>query len=122
MPPSVQRPDGSAHPVLPDIRRTPVKAHLRKSDIKTDGECWREQVGQAIERVQSRSGLSLKEFAAAVGRDERQVSRWFTGVEHPQLAAIFAVAVLRQLLVIALAELAGEDVAIETTITIRRSA
>jgi hypothetical protein len=45
-----------------------------------------------------------------------------TGPSHPQLAAIFAVAALRQVLIVALAELAGEQVTIDTTITIRRSA
>jgi hypothetical protein len=64
----------------------------------------------------------LKEFAAAVQRDERQVARWFTGVEHPQLAAIFAVPILRPLLVIALAELAGEGIEVTTHIRIVRIA
>lgn len=100
----------------PETRPRMAKATLRKPE----SERWRLSVGQAIERVQSRSGLSLKEFAAAVERDERQVARWFTGVEHPQLAAIFAVADLRQLLIVSLAELAGEHVEIETNIRIRK--
>ena len=94
----------------------------RVSLRKPEAESWRVPVGQAIARVQARSGLSLKEFATAVGRDERQVARWFAGTEHPQLAAIFAVARLRQLLLVALAELAGEQVEITTAITIRRTA
>lgn len=101
----------------PASRPRMAKAALRNPE----SACWRLSVGQAIERVQSRSGLSLKEFAAAVGRDERQVARWFTGVEHPQLAAIFAVADLRQLLVVALAELAGEGVEVVTEIRVRRA-
>lgn len=95
-----------------------AKADLRKAD--TDG--WRERIGHALERVQDRCGLSLKEFADAVGRDERQVARWFTGTEHPQLAAIFAVEQLRQPLILALCELAGAGVEIETNIRIRRIA
>lgn len=96
-----------------------VKADLRKTEIDAD---WRRKVGKAIENVQDRSHLSVKEFAGAVGRDERQVARWFTGAEHPQLAAIFAVPALRQLLIVALAELAGDTVEITTAITIRRRA
>lgn len=103
---------------LPDKRPQMAKADLRKAER----ELWRERVGQAIERVRTRSGLSLKEFADAVARDERQCARWITGVEHPQIAAIFSVEQLRQPLIIALAELAGESVEITTAITIRRSA
>lgn len=118
MPATVQQSRASAHPVLPEMRPSPAKADLRKADV--DG--WRERVGRAIERVQQQSGLSLKEFAAAVARDERQVSRWFLGTEHPQLAAIFAVERLRQPLLIVLAELAGDRVEITTEIKIRRQA
>jgi transcriptional regulator with XRE-family HTH domain len=95
-----------------------VKAHLRNAEM----EHWQAQIGEAIERVQKRSGLSLKEFADKVKRNERQVARWFKGQEHPQLAAIIAVPTLRQLLVIALAEVVGESVEITTAITIRRIA
>jgi hypothetical protein len=95
-----------------------AKAVLRNAEM----EHWQAQVGGAIERVQERSGLSLKEFAAKVKRNERQVARWFVGKEHPQLAPIFAVPAFRQLLVVALAELAGESVEITTAITIRRIA
>jgi hypothetical protein len=95
-----------------------AKADLRNAEMGR----WPERVGGAIARVQHRSGLSLKEFAAVVARDERQVARWFAGTEHPQLAAIFAVAALRELLIVALAELAGESVEITTEIRIRRSA
>lgn len=92
-----------------------AKAQLRNPEI----EAWRTRIGRAMERIRERSGLSLKEFAAVVGRDERQVARWFTGTEQPQLAAIFAVEALRALLVVALAELAGDAVDIETQIRIR---
>ena len=110
-----------AHRLLPETKPRMAKvspARLRKAET----ECWRERVGQAIERVRSRSGLSLKEFADAVARDERQVARWITGVEHPQLAAIFSAEQLRQPLIIALAELAGDSVEVTTEITIRRTA
>ena len=114
LPPSADR----RHRLLAETRPRMLKAGLRNAET----ECWRLPVGQAIARVQSRSGMSLKEFAAAVQREERQVSRWFTGLEHAQLAAIFAVPALRLLLIVALAELAGDGIEITTAITIRRSA
>lgn len=106
--------------LLPRAESRPrmAKAGLRKPET----ECWRARIGAAIERVQRRSQWSLKEFAAALQRDERQVARWFNGTEHPQLSAIFAVPELRQLLIIALAELAGTGVEITTAITIREVA
>lgn len=116
--PTVGDPLPVSHPVVPETRSLMLKADLRKTEM----DSWRESIGRAIERVQERSGLSLKEFADAVDRDERQVSRWFAGIEHAQLAAILAVPVLRQLLLVALAELIGESVEIETHIRIRRRA
>lgn len=96
-----------------------VKADVRKPDV----DSWRADVGRAIERMRLLAGLSLKELAAAVVRDERQVSRWIAGTERPQFDALFAVAVLRQPLVVALAELAQHDgVDIVTQITVRKIA
>ena len=93
-----------------------AKADLRKAE----NAAWRENVGHAIERAKALSGLSLKQFADAVGRDERQVSRWFDGTERPQLDALFAAESLRQPIAQALAELAGAEV--EVTVRMRRSA
>jgi hypothetical protein len=91
-----------------------AKADLRKAE--TDG--WRQHVGAAIQRAVSLRGWTLKEFAAAVGRDERQCARWITGDERPQLDTLFAVDSFRQPLIVALAEAAGEGVEIETTVRI----
>lgn len=82
---------------------------------------WRESVGQAIQRCFSLAGLTQKEAAALLERDQAQVARWISGDERPQVDAIFAVEALRGPLVIALAELAG-CVDVETTITVRRRA
>ncbi len=95
-----------------------AKADLRNAET----EQWRERLGSAIQRVMHLRGWSLKEFAAAVERDERQCSRWIDGRERPQFDAVFAVESLRQLLIIALAEIAGAGVEMETTVRIRRSA
>jgi len=90
-----------------------AKASLRKTE--NDGWVW---LGIAVERARSLCGLSLKEFADAVGRDERQVARWITGAERTQADAIFAVLKLRRAFVIALAEQAGEGVHVSTEIRI----
>lgn len=105
-----------SRPSVISADRRMAKADLRKTEI----DPWRVRVGQAMERLKQRSGLSLKEFADAVEKDERQVGRWFDGTEHPQLAAICAVESLRQLLIIVLAELAGDAVEIETVVRVRR--
>lgn len=101
-----------------DLRPTMAKADVRKADV--DG--WRTRVGQAIQRAVSLRGWTLKEFAAAAGRDERQVARWIDGTDRPQLDTLFAVDSLRQPLIVAFSEMAGVGVDVETTITIRRTA
>lgn len=107
------------HRLLPENSAGAMaKANLRKAET---GD-WRAEVGHAIERVKNMTGLSLKEFADAVGREDRQVARWIAGTERPQIDAIFAVASLRQPLIVALSELAGVGVEIETVIRVKRSA
>lgn len=96
---------------------------MAKVDLrKADDEDWKAEVGHAIERVKNMTGLSLKEFADAMDRDDRQVARWIAGVERPQFDALFAVERFRQPLVIALAELIDHGVEVQTHITIRRRA
>lgn len=117
-------PNGAPSPHLPttesrpEIRARMAKADVRKADL--DDETWRIGVGKAIERTRTLSGLSLKEFAAAVDRDERQVSRWIDAKERPQFDAIFASPNKRvgASLVIALAEMAS-NVIVETVVRIR---
>lgn len=114
--------NGSAtrHLLKSDVRQPMAKASLeqvRKADLDT----WKAAMASVVVRV--KAGLSLKEFADLVDRDERQVSRWLSGDDRPQFDAIFAVAQFREPLVIALAELAQSDnIQITTNITIRRSA
>lgn len=109
------------HRLLPENSAGAMaKANLRKPEASVDD--WRAEVGHAIERVKNMTGLSLKEFADAVGREDRQVARWIAGTERPQIDAIFAVASLRQPLIVALSELAGVGVEIETVIRVKRSA
>lgn len=94
---------------------------MAKADLKKV-EDWRGQMGQSVARCFALAGVSQKEGAALIGREAAQVSRWIAGTERPQFDALFAVDVLRQPLILALAELAGQGVEIETQIRIRRSA
>lgn len=112
---------GAARPVISADRIS--RPRMAKADLrKAETEAHRQEIGRVVERIQKLSGLNLQEFAAAVGRDERQVKRWFTGEERPQFDAIRAVPVLRPLVPIAMAEDAGATVEIETIVRVRRSA
>jgi hypothetical protein len=106
------------HRVIPDVHPEMLTADLRKPE----GDTWRVDIGRTVQRSMTLLGWSLKEFAGAVGRDPRQCARWMDGTERPQLDVIFAVRDLRRVFVIAVSELAGAEVEIETTIRIRRSA
>lgn len=109
----------ACHVLSSDVRPRMAKAEIRKAD---QAETWRADIGQTVARSMALLGWSLKEFAAAVQRDERTCARWMSGAERPQLDAIFAVPALRQVFVIAISEIAGADVEVETTIRVRRSA
>lgn len=100
---------------LEDVSPTMAKAELKKLE-----GAWKEDLGRAIQRAFALAGLSQKEAAALLGRDVAQVSRWIAATEPPQFAAIFAVACLRYALVVALAELAGPDVIVETVVRVQR--
>lgn len=67
------------------------------------------------------SGMTLKEFAAALGKNESQVRRQIEGKERPQIEAVFAVEKFQGPLVIALARLAS-GTEVDTVIHVRRSA
>lgn len=116
MPASVVNDAARRHLLRTDERATMAKADLRKTETSD----WRGRIGHAIARTKALSGLSLKEFADACNRDERQVARWFDGTERPQLDAIFGAEPLRHPLTQALAEMAGAEV--EVTVRLRRRA
>lgn len=90
-----------------------AKADLRKAENDT---------GLAIDRARQLRGWSLKEFAGAAKRGERQLARWIDGTEHPQLDTLFAIVSFRQPLIVALAERAGLGVDVQTVVTIRQVA
>jgi len=103
--------------LLPDRRGKTAKADIRKADT----EAYYASLGGCIEEVRRVSGLTLKEFAAVIGKDERQIARQIAGADRPQLEAVFAIDRFRGPLVIALAKLAA-DVDVVTEIRVRRSA
>jgi len=94
-----------------------AKAALSPAPVSGEPREWREKVGRAIERAVQGRGWSLKEFAAKVERDERQIARWFSGDERPQFDVLFALPEFQQPLVVALASLAG-GVEIETVVRV----
>lgn len=101
------------HRRLPDVAAAPAKADLRKAEE----DAWKISIAAVV--VQVRGQLTLKEFAAKVGREPRQCARWMDATERPQFDAIFAVPAFRRPLLLGLASLAGADVDIETVVRIR---
>lgn len=81
---------------------------------------WAE-LGKCLVFVCYDAGLSLKEFAAKVGKDEGQLHRQMEGKERPQIEAVFAVPRFRASLVIALSRLTNE-IEVFTEIRVKRSA
>lgn len=103
--------------LLPDVPARMAKASVRK----TDSDAYYAELGACCVEVMRALGLTLKEFAYELGKDERQVARWFDGSGRPQIEAVFAVERFRAPLVIALAQKAA-GVETVTTISFRRSA
>jgi hypothetical protein len=94
--------DSLALPVAPRHRDLPEQV-VRKADMRA-------LTGRVVQRAMQLRGWSLKEFAAAVGKDERQCHRWTTGEERAQLDAILAVESMRKPMLQALGELTGATV------------
>lgn len=117
MPSTVASAAVAAHRVIPEIPREAAKADLRKPEV----DAFRVAIGRAVDRARLVCGWNLDEFAAAVGRDSRQVRRWIDGSERPQFDALFAVEALRAPLVVQLAGLSG-DIEIVTELRVRRTA
>ena len=109
-----------AQPSLPTpLLLSDVPVRMAKADIrKTD--CYA-QLGGCLAEVQRVFGLSLKEFACELGKDERQIARQIDGTDRPQLEVVFAVERFRPALVIALARLAT-GMTIDTVVTWPRTA
>lgn len=100
-----------------DVRPVAAKAGLHAS---ASIHPWRAVLGGAIKRARARKDWSLKQLAASLDRDERQVARWEDGSERAHWDALFAIDDFRIELLIALAEVCGSAVEIETTVRIPR--
>jgi ribosome-binding protein aMBF1 (putative translation factor) len=118
MPPSLAH--APAAVLSSDRRRAPrlPVADLRKAE---NAAGWL-VLGQAMDRTRQARGLSVKEFATKVKRNEAQVRRWFAGKERPQADVVFAVKEFQQPFVIALAKAAAEGVKVVTEIRLEMSA
>lgn len=109
-----ERPDARHRERLETVRPRMAKA-LNNVEMRA-------QIGRAIQRCFALAGLSQKEAAALMERDTAQVARWISGDERPQVDVLFSVPQLREAFVLALAEIAGEGIEVQTVVTIRRSA
>ena len=119
MDPSLEPSDGARQRLLHERRTPMLKARLTNRD-GVDLADFKAVVGGMVQRAFSLVGWSIKEAAGHIGREPAQVSRWISGAERAQLDALFAVEALRMPLIQALAELAGEPVTVETSITLRK--
>lgn len=95
---------------------------MAKADLrKTENEVFYARLGGCMAEVMHVFGLTLKEFAAQLGKNESQLRRQIEGKERPQIEAVFAVERFQGPMVIALARLAS-GVEVDTVIHIRRTA
>ena len=100
------------HHLLPETAGAPLKATLRKTETAR-------KLGRAIARVQQTRGLSLKEFAATLEVDERQLARWMNADERPQIETVLAVEEFASAMAIAIAEQVS-GLTIETVVRMAR--
>lgn len=114
---SLPHSSSKAQRLLPEKADQMLRADVRKPE----SDDAMQEIGGCLDFARRAVGWSLKELAAAVKRDERQVQRWMDGKENTNIAAVFAVAGLRAPFVIALARLAGECEE-ETTLRFKRRA
>lgn len=118
MPPTFNPAPGAAPLPLSDVPVRMAKAGIREAE---NAPCFRAAIGTCLDTARRAVGWSLKEFARELARDERQVARWISGAERPQMDVLFGVEQFRAPLLIALASLSPE-ITIETTLTYRKSA
>lgn len=101
---------------LEDIHPQMAKAELKKVETVD----WRAKSGWIVARTFQLAGVTHKEGAALMDRDQGQIARWITGIERHQQDAMLAVDAFRSWYPVAVAEAAGVEV--ETTIHVRRVA
>lgn len=83
---------------------------LRADLRKTESIDFRAEVGACLQRAASLLGWSLKQLAAGLKRDERQIARWLNGQERVQVDVVFDVEELRQPFAYQMAKLSGAEI------------
>ena len=82
----------------------------------------RQMFGRAITRALGLLGWNADRLSRELDRDHRQVGRWISGEERPQIETLWDIKELRQPLVLALAEIAEAEVEMVVHVRVRRSA
>ena len=98
----------SRHRELSEIEPRMIRAELRKAESRD----FRVETGACLQRAASLLGWSLKELAAKLGRDERQIARWLKGQERVQNDVVLACEELRQPYALQMARAAGARIRI----------
>lgn len=83
---------------------------------------WLVAIGAAIQAAVHDAKWSNKEAAGHVDVDDAEFGKWLNGTRRPHLDRLFAVQQLRAPLILALAQLGGEEVETTSVITIRKVA
>lgn len=102
--------------LLPERAKGMAKAHPVKP------EQTHAAMGAVVALTRKLSHLNLDEFAQRCGKDPRQIARWESLTERPQIEAVWAVSEFQPLVLEAMAALASCRVETETVIRIRRIA
>jgi hypothetical protein len=119
-------PSSLAQPSLPTpllVSEKPKKVAKVTPDFlrKTEKDTLWSELGKCLVFVCYDAGVSIKEFAAKVGKDAGQMQRQMEGKERPQIEAVFAVPEFRAPLVIALSRITP-SIEVFTEIRVKRSA
>lgn len=117
MPHSIAQSSAARHRVISEIE--PRMAKVAASALpKSENREYLERIGGCLDAARREIGWTVDQLAAELQRDPKQVGRWMRGEERTQVDAVFAVKLLQQPFVIALAKLAAMPI----EVTIRRTA
>lgn len=106
-----------------EIAKVPAAAMVKASLPRLSEREKKAGFGLILRRASQLARLSRKETADALGVDEGQLGRWWSGDETPQVFRYMANPIMRAALRIAEAEdaeAAGEDVVVRTVIEVGR--
>jgi ribosome-binding protein aMBF1 (putative translation factor) len=106
----------SRHRAIGDIRPAMAKAALPKGETR-EFRAELRLIGECLDEARRVVGWTVDQLAQELGRDSKQVARWMRGEERTQVDVVWAVVVLRQPFVVALAKRANCE--IETIVRVR---